>query len=390
MSSDTNLLPRWAQEFRAQPNVMIRCGLFQAYRCDETVAEDAPTTFTCPDGTQIRYSGPLLSQGECDVWLALLNLASIKQSLALSCSIYELLEWLDRGNDGKEYEKLKSQIERLAEAKPLVIRQGRHLMGSLLSVTNLKSEQPMNIMLNKDVPTMFKGGYTRINWSIRRKMARSPLAQWLHSFYSSHTDAAPYSFEKLKIYCGQEDRNTFNRDMKAAVAIMRKHCEQWWINIKTGSRRNPGYQLFANPEGKSEEDLAREKEERKAKKKAEAENKTHGPANEKPASSPGKSLIGEVDLTDKSKRLKLQAELNDVLASMTDADEALFKVLSVAAETFLGRTKSSLVLNPVTITQAHLEAALYVRSRPARNPELREYLQTVLKAPETPIAPTAP
>ena len=47
------------------------------------------------------------------------------------------------------------------------------------------------------------------------------LAQWLHSFYSTHADPHPIKVETIRRLCGSENKDLFGfrRDLREALAL---------------------------------------------------------------------------------------------------------------------------------------------------------------------------
>ncbi|UUZ66229.1 hypothetical protein LP417_35010 (plasmid) [Polaromonas sp. P1-6] len=60
---------------------------------------------------------------------------------------------------------------------------------------------------------------TLIEWETRKKIGtRATVAQWLHSFYSSHRDPIPLKVEKLYELCRSGDSlSSFRRNIKNAL-----------------------------------------------------------------------------------------------------------------------------------------------------------------------------
>lgn len=70
--------------------------------------------------------------------------------------------------------------------------------------------------------------YTFVNWEVRKELARAPLAQWLHAFFSSHRSPLPYSLRKLHELSGSENAElrSFRQKVKKALASITKATEK--------------------------------------------------------------------------------------------------------------------------------------------------------------------
>ena len=78
--------------------------------------------------------------------------------------------------------------------------------------------------LAQEVPEIAKlfgrSGWTAVEVEQRKKLQKSPLAQWLHGFYSSHRNSEYcYSVKKIRMLCGSttDDLYGFKRDVKKAL-----------------------------------------------------------------------------------------------------------------------------------------------------------------------------
>jgi hypothetical protein len=66
---------------------------------------------------------------------------------------------------------------------------------------------------------LYKAGWTAIDWDIRRKLRRKPLALWLHGYYSSHAKPLPVQVDTLRSLSGSKDKTLFSYRQKLRRAL---------------------------------------------------------------------------------------------------------------------------------------------------------------------------
>lgn len=279
-------LPRWSMAERAAPNVLLRT-LFKAMSSGDHgyVPAKQPELLLDTPTLRIRYSGPVLSQADLDVWQSWLDMASRAGSLTIRCSNAALLASLGRTDGGKQYQLLHEQIIKLVGAVPEVTASGKIEMDNLLTASFDDDTRLWEIRLNPYIAQLFKSfGYTRINLTERRALADSPLAQWLHIFFATHDDAAPYALTQLQRLSGRPVTN-FTRDLKLAVAVLERELptikstatadlpqsqrKGWCIELfNVGTARQPDYRLHMNKHGLTTKEVQVAKIERAEQKRA--------------------------------------------------------------------------------------------------------------------------
>jgi hypothetical protein len=75
--------------------------------------------------------------------------------------------------------------------------------------------------LNPKIAALYgRGGWSRIEWSQRQLLKGQPLAQWLHGFYTTHTEPFPYRVDTLHELCGSEIQmmKHFRAELREALA----------------------------------------------------------------------------------------------------------------------------------------------------------------------------
>mgnify|MGYP000964348654 CR=1 FL=1 len=221
-------LPQWPDSIRAVPNAILRSSLFSATgRGRRRYAEGEP--LAALDGIEIYYTGQRLGQDDLDVWENLLH-AVRSQSLGEQCRVtsYSLLKLIGLTDTGKNRAALQKRIERLVAAA-LTIRQGRYIyIGSLIR-SSAKDEKTQEWVIELDPhlrPLFDEYQFTQVDWRIRRSLNGKPLAQWLHSFYSSHAAPFPFKVRTLHQLCGSEAvrMDHYRQDLRKALLAVKEAC----------------------------------------------------------------------------------------------------------------------------------------------------------------------
>ena len=138
--------------------------------------------------------GDQLDQGELDVWETVLHVVRT-QDLGSECRLtsYALLQLMGLTDAGPNMKTLEERIARLVGCT-VTLRQGRYkYIGHLIcsAATDTATKQWV-ISIDPNMRSLFEADqFTQIDWAVRRKLARKPLAQWLHGFYSSHAKRRP-------------------------------------------------------------------------------------------------------------------------------------------------------------------------------------------------------
>jgi hypothetical protein len=118
-------LPQWADSVRGVPNAFLRSALFSAIgRGPRERLQDV--VIASVQGTEIRYSGLQLDQGDLDVWTMLLHLLR-EQPLGSSTRLtaYQMIRGLGRTDTGGNRDVLHTRLTRLNTTR-LTLRVGRY------------------------------------------------------------------------------------------------------------------------------------------------------------------------------------------------------------------------------------------------------------------------
>lgn len=166
-------------------------------------------------GVEILYTGGVLSQSDLDMFYTLLYLNEIQYKSGIAeFGIKPLLKILDRSNGKTDREWAKNSIAKLsATTIEITAPDGVHVYGGSLIDDFIHNKETGRyvVRLNKNLASMFAGNmWTAINLQQRMELRRRPLAQWLHSFYSTHKTPWEYGVVKIMELSGSETKEVFN------------------------------------------------------------------------------------------------------------------------------------------------------------------------------------
>ncbi|MBI7168908.1 hypothetical protein JEU09_31385, partial [Pseudomonas aeruginosa] len=150
------------------------------------------TTINSQAGIALTYSGEQLDQSDLDLWAAQLHLLrNHPLDQELHTSIYALLKGLGITDTGPSRASLKHRLLRLSSCELSIRTASCVYEGNLTKTDGLDGNKPPALSLNPSIIRLFASDqYTLIHWGVRCMLSGSPLAQWLHGYYSTH--AAPY------------------------------------------------------------------------------------------------------------------------------------------------------------------------------------------------------
>lgn len=209
------VLPLWNDEHRGVPNPMIRSGLFST-KVSKTREFIKDQTVASLSNFSIVYKGEELRQDDLSVWMALLNMASAQAiGDAIFFSGYQLVKDLGWTMHSDSYRRAKESISRLKanELKIQVNTGTASYSGSLIreyawAALGPDGNERWMVRFEPRIADLFRDdSVTFIAWQQRCAIgAKSPLALWLHSYYTSHKEPFPHSIAKLHELCKSEQK----------------------------------------------------------------------------------------------------------------------------------------------------------------------------------------
>lgn len=211
----------WPEAVRGTPNAFLRSALFPAIKPEHRKAIPERTLIASQRDVTVRYTGWQLSQADLDVWEEAVHRTRItifKDKAYFSAR--DFLRALGRSGGKSNHEWLKNSITRLLSGAIEVKYDKRVYAGSLLEEFSLDEVSGLySVTINSKLAKLFKSGYTSIDWEQRKALMRKPLAQWLHSYYSSHDRPHDVRVATLHMLCGSNTKQlyAFRQKLKAAL-----------------------------------------------------------------------------------------------------------------------------------------------------------------------------
>ncbi|MBV8811086.1 MAG: replication initiator protein A [Acidobacteriaceae bacterium] len=233
-------LPLWPEPVRGAPNTLLRSAFFAAIHSkkrrklgSQTKPEEEPegVIIAAQDGISIKYAGTQLNQYDADVFFEALHRAR-HHPLETECFFrgYDFLKAIGRSDAEGNYEDLDHSLRRLRNGTVDLEWKinGRHYIftGSLVaSYVREKNSKLYKITFAKEIRDLFGPAcWTQLEWEERMLLKGHPIAQWLHSFYSSHAEPFPLSLAYLHQKTGSTRPllKNFRTDLKNALTALEK------------------------------------------------------------------------------------------------------------------------------------------------------------------------
>jgi hypothetical protein len=219
-------LPFWNDEQRGTPNCFLRSALFAAIYGNSRRPYLKNAVLAVQGDITIRYTGEQLSQSDLDLVMAALHLAR-QHPLGHICHFrgYAFLKSMGRSDNADNYTWMRATIKRLI-ACAVEIRLGQRVFeGSLLSSCIRDEESDVyKLTFDPDFVKLFGASeWTAIDWNIRRKLSRSPLAQWIYDYVVSHV-GTKIKLKTLQKLSGRESDTPkiFNKAVRRAKKMLEK------------------------------------------------------------------------------------------------------------------------------------------------------------------------
>jgi TrfA protein len=219
-------LPFWNDEQRGTPNCFLRSALFAAIYGNSSRRYLKNAVLAVQGDITIRYTGEQLSQSDLDLVMAALHLAR-QHPLGHICHFrgYAFLKAIGRSDSKPNYLWLDTTITRLI-ACAVKIRLGQRVFeGNILS--SCIRDEGMNVYkltFATDFVKLFGASdWTAIDWNMRQKLTRSPLAQWIYDYAVSHV-GTKIKLKTLQQLSGRESDTPkiFNKAVRRAKKMLEK------------------------------------------------------------------------------------------------------------------------------------------------------------------------
>lgn len=237
-------LPIWPEPVRGGPNALLRSALFAGIHSKKRKMLGVQLSpLKAPDGVEIvaqggdriKYAGVQLNQYDEDVFFQTLHLAR-RHPLETECMFtgHSFLKSIGRAVSEREYEDLDDSLRRLTQGTVDVAwkANGRPYVftGHLISnYTRETASKLYKITFAQEIRMLFApASWTQLEWDERMALKGSPLAQWLHSYLSTHAVAHPVSVEYLHKMSGSPTMQLKHFKTELRNAMERIHEQIGW------------------------------------------------------------------------------------------------------------------------------------------------------------------
>lgn len=226
-----NQLPIWPDHKRGVPNALSRCALFRVgshktqreYRENRLIASSK--------NLSVFSNGYELRQDDADVFLQLIHLQrerAFEDGVEFQSTV--MLRELTRSVNKVYVDKLKTSLTRMV-GTTLTIQNNDGSNGycgplvQRFSWMTDKSEplKRWRVWFDPKILALFDwAAYTQIDWKIR--LSLSPLAKWLHLYYSSHKKPLPVKCQTIMELCGSSmaEMKHFRAELKDALVQLKE------------------------------------------------------------------------------------------------------------------------------------------------------------------------
>jgi hypothetical protein len=213
-------LPDWPDTKRGTPNSFLRSALFSAIQSkDRVFLKNA--VLASQEGFTVKFTGEQLNQEDLTLWETLVHLAK-DQPLGNICEFtaYGILQSMGLGDGGIERDRLHIGIIRLGACMVEISHNGSRTYFSSLIDSGVKDELTSHytIQLNRQLIKLY-GQNTWVDWEQRLQLRKKPLAQALHSYYSSHKKPYPVKIETLQQLSGSKNKQSAGFKKKVSIAL---------------------------------------------------------------------------------------------------------------------------------------------------------------------------
>ena len=183
------------------------------------------------DGITMLYTGTQLNQYDADVFFEVLQRARrTPLGEAATFAGADFLRAIGRGDSKRDYEDLDMSLRRLTrglvDVKWRIQSRPLAYTGSLVAEFVRETDSRLyRINLSTGIKSLFEqSSFTMLEWEERKRLLRNPLAQWLHSYYSTHAKPFDVSVGFLQKTAGQEAARPrdFVRALRVALGILER------------------------------------------------------------------------------------------------------------------------------------------------------------------------
>ena len=250
-------LPIWPETVRGGPNAILRSALFAGIQSKkrqtlgtQTRPDKKPegVAIASQDGIKITFAGTQFNQYDADVFFETLHRAR-RHPLETACQFQgaEFLKAIGRSCNNLSYEDLEESLDRLRrgsiDLEWEVSGRRYRFSGSLIAYyIREATTKTYKVTFAKEILTLFApASWTQLEWDERQAIKGKPLAQWLHSYYSTHAAPFPVSAGFLHEKSGSPTKllKHFKTELRNALGMLETTLNwtvSWDRNLVTVSR----------------------------------------------------------------------------------------------------------------------------------------------------------
>lgn len=211
----------WPDEKRAMPADFIACALFSGIQeKDATYVDDLEIANA--NDLRIVFKGRRLTQVHADVWQGIMHLArKLPEGTQVRFRARQFLKVIGRQTGKKQRDDLKGWFSDLTATSVAIsdTKNKRRFWGSLLPNGATREEDDDTIYvveINRPLAKLFADNLGAVNWEVRQKLFKKPLALWWQ-FYSSKFSKPVKVAELHRLSGSGASLKEFRRKLRAAI-----------------------------------------------------------------------------------------------------------------------------------------------------------------------------
>jgi hypothetical protein len=176
----------WPDDERALPGDFIACALFSASKRTQYVDGQSLASV---NGLTVIFTGKRLTQVHADVWMGIMHLARERyEGDVVRFRERTLLELIGRYTHLRQRDQLKKWIRQLQATSVLIQDDAKckRFGGSLLPWHEEDDGDGHTIFavdISRDLARILSGNFWKVNWELRKRLQRKPLALWLQTYF---------------------------------------------------------------------------------------------------------------------------------------------------------------------------------------------------------------
>lgn len=186
----------WPDEKRAMPADFIACALFSGIQEKDAAYVDSLEVANAND-LRIVFKGRRLTQVHADVWQGIMHLArQLPEGTKVRFRARQFLRVIGRQTGKKQRDDLKGWFTDLTATSVEIsdTKNKRRFWGSLLpgGATQDENDDTIYVVeINRPLAKLFADNLGAVNWEVRQRLFKKPLALWWQFYSSKFTKPVP-------------------------------------------------------------------------------------------------------------------------------------------------------------------------------------------------------